>query len=247
MGRAYEVRLPVVLYKQYSDETDADNPFYGFEYDFTGPRAKLAEEFGVPSLFDSDLLETDDRTRGFYANNRHLIMGGKRTGTNLHFDPKATCAWNQLLFGRKKWVFFPPCKDREFLEKIGSRTCSSGTARAGSALRWWMDRGQQLDGGSMGMLEVIQEAGDLVFIPPGWWHAVVNLEFCVAVTKNHLIPATLAKAWPQLVNDWPMFTRYLQLKAPGVIEPIIAATGLASQESEEACVEWMSECVNARQ
>jgi histone arginine demethylase JMJD6 len=34
------------------------------------------------------------------------------------------------------------------------------------------------------MYEVIQEPGDIIFVPQNWWHAVINLENSVAITQN---------------------------------------------------------------
>merc|ERR1712070_1294770 len=36
-----------------------------------------------------------------------------------------------------------------------------------------------------------QASGEMVYVPPGWWHAVVNLESSVAVTHNVLHRQTL--------------------------------------------------------
>ncbi|CAL1170201.1 unnamed protein product, partial [Cladocopium goreaui] len=37
-----------------------------------------------------------------------VLVGGHRTGSNMHKDPKWSSAWNTLLCGRKRWVMFPP-------------------------------------------------------------------------------------------------------------------------------------------
>jgi hypothetical protein len=117
MGKPYPIRLPLALYKEYADTTLADGPFYGFEYDFADSRVAFLKDYSIPKYFQEDFFDHDELMRKFYPNNRHLIIGGERTGTNLHFDPKGTSAWNTLLVGRKKWALFPPGTDMDYIQK----------------------------------------------------------------------------------------------------------------------------------
>lgn len=39
---------------------------------------------------------------------RWLIIGPHRSGSSFHVDPNATCAWNAVVSGAKKWILFPP-------------------------------------------------------------------------------------------------------------------------------------------
>ena len=32
----------------------------------------------------------------------------------------------------------------------------------------------------------MQEGGEIVYIPPGWWHAVLNVQSCLVVSYNYL-------------------------------------------------------------
>jgi hypothetical protein len=40
-------------------------------------------------------------------------------------------------------------------------------------------------------LECVCRAGEIMFVPRGWWHCVVNLEFSVAVTQNYVSRSNL--------------------------------------------------------
>jgi hypothetical protein len=42
------------------------------------------------------------------CNFRWLIIGPHRSGSSFHVDPNATCAWNAVVSGAKKWILFPP-------------------------------------------------------------------------------------------------------------------------------------------
>ncbi len=41
-------------------------------------------------------------------------------------------------------------------------------------------------------LETVCEAGEVMFVPRGWWHCVLNVEDTVAVTQNYVSDCNLA-------------------------------------------------------
>jgi len=63
---------------------------------------------------------------------------------------------------------------------------------------------------NMGMIECIQYPGETIFVPAGWWHAVLNLDFTIAITENLLIPETLPRVWPELKSTWTKFAEFLE-------------------------------------
>jgi hypothetical protein len=68
-------------------------------------------------------------------------------------------------------------------------------------------------------MEIIQRPGDLVFIPSGWYHMVINLEESVAVTQNFVNEHNLLRVLKFLKNKpdkrlWKLFSEKLQRQKP---------------------------------
>jgi len=74
---------------------------------------------------------------------------------------------------------------------------------------WWRDvRAKLVEAGEadeLGMLEVIQEPGETIFVPWGWHHAVLNLGWTVAVTQNLILPPMLPGVLNRLREKFPRF------------------------------------------
>ena len=74
----------------------------------------LSQDFQVPPIFNCDdllsLLPSEQRPPYQW-----LIIGPARSGSPVHTDPMATSAWNALLSGKKRWIFFHPDTPKELL------------------------------------------------------------------------------------------------------------------------------------
>jgi len=43
--------------------------------------------------------------------------------------------------------------------------------------------------------EFTQHAGETIYVPQGWWHAVLNITDTVAITQNYCSPRTFDNSW----------------------------------------------------
>ena len=193
----------------YARATDDDAPFgiYDAEFGDEGtPTARLAAAYDVPAFAAEDAFAR--AAAGPRPPWRWILMGGPRSGTGMHVDPLHTHAWVHLCEGRKRWLMLPPDTTAAALATVGvaeGRQLPSGQffARHGDAAA-----------DLPGAVEFVQEAGELVYVPAGWTHAVLNLDATVAVTHNY---ATLTPACVEATakEEPEFFMRLLRGFSPG--------------------------------
>jgi hypothetical protein len=174
-------------------DSDDDSPFYLFDKRcFTRPEtSELATHFTVPPYFAEDLfalLPVDQR-----PDYRWLIIGPRWSGSSFHKDPNGTSAWNATISGSKKWVFYPP---NSIPPGVMVSDDQSEVRTPSSLKEWFQYYYRQATTNRSGLpppIECITRPGDVVFVPSGWWHCVVNLEPSVAVTQNFVCAANLKR------------------------------------------------------
>mmetsp|Transcript_1501 Transcript_1501/g.3314 ORF Transcript_1501/g.3314 Transcript_1501/m.3314 type:complete len:435 (-) Transcript_1501:69-1373(-) len=181
-------------------------------------RASLLDDYKVPKCFDApDLFqsmiagdgedsdegdENDDDDKPEMPPYRWILIGPPRSGTGLHIDPLGTHAWVTLIEGAKRWVLFPYGTDKT---TIGMQDPQIPSAIWFSSE--WYQKSIELNPGA---IEILQYPGETVYVPAGWPHLVLNLEFSTAITHNY-------------ATEYPSFSRIL----------------LATEEEEpEMSVQW---------
>ena len=189
-----------VDYMRSDSHKSCDFPYYLVETNFEGARAVLLDDYHPPPALADNLADVPGT-----SSKPHWLLGGSRTGSLLHTDTRCACGWNACLFGRKRWLLLPPATD---VSALGLLPYSGGPA---GWLEDHLDSLQTLSatGGLTGMRECIQEAGDLVFIPAGWHHCVVNLTASCAIAQTLITPSALPAAWHHLCQRWPAFSASL--------------------------------------
>lgn len=192
-------------------------PLYVFDGGFGEKAPVLLRHYSVASLRvfgDSFGASADDEAEGHGGEDyfrpmgkqhrpdfRWLVVGPQRTGAPWHTDPHGTSAWNALLCGRKRWSLYPP--DRvppgvQVQRDAGGRVVEFHAPL--SASQWYLKVFPTLPL-SQKPIELIQRAGDVVFIPSGWWHQVLNLDETVSVTQNYVSAANLSTVTEDLFSS----------------------------------------------
>lgn len=172
---ADEVRVKMTMrdFLIYMRENKEYKPLYVFDSSFQRRAPGLLQDFGIPQYFWEDLFAAlDEQHRPAF---RWFLMGSARSGSPFHRDPNGTSAWNAVTHGHKRWALYPPWMNYVPGQEPDGRHVNSH--------KWWSLVYPRLPPHEK-PIEFIQGPGDLIFIPSGWWHAVLNLDETLSVTQN---------------------------------------------------------------
>jgi hypothetical protein len=133
-----------------------------------------------------------------------LIVGPKRSGSVFHIDPNATHAWNATITGRKRWIFYPPgVTPPGVLPSANGDEVALPLSLGEWLLQFWdehLKRGKFAPQNEK-PIEFTAFPGDIVFVPHGYWHLVVNLDDRnVAITHNYCSQSNL-KSVLKIIRD----------------------------------------------
>ena len=100
-----EITLP--NYLSFASQIKDKNPLYIFDDMKSEGVKRMKEDYKVLPFFNdlfSSLLPPTQRPPDY----QWIIIGCEASGSPFHKDPLSTSAWNALIIGKKKWIFFPP-------------------------------------------------------------------------------------------------------------------------------------------
>ncbi|KAL2366715.1 hypothetical protein RJZ56_000300 [Blastomyces dermatitidis] len=159
-----------------------------------------------PPPFSEDLFSALGPDR---PDHRWLIIGPPRSGSTFHKDPNATSAWNAVLRGSKYWIMFPSHAAGTSSNNSGAGAGSGGAllpsppgvyvsadhseVTSPLSIAEWFVGFHGAARRMQGCVEGVCAAGEVLHVPSGWWHLVVNLEeeeeeeagaAVIAITQN---------------------------------------------------------------
>jgi len=139
-----------------STEMSADPPYFLMPAEEMGD---ISADYHSSHLFDPPefMWPTANRTKKTL-----FSLGPPNAGAYFHAH---SAAWNAVIHGSKRWFLFPP-------------PASNYGPKHGSMVDWVQSVYPTL---TQRPVECVQKAGEILFIPTGWFHGVLNLEDTVAV------------------------------------------------------------------
>ena len=174
------------------DNNSDESPLYLFDKNFAAKmglnttHSRIREPNGrvpaywPPRCFGEDFFSVLGSQR---PDNQWLIIGPARSGSTFHKDPNATSAWNAVLRGSKYWIMFPGNPARLPPPGVYVSPDQSEVTFPLSIAEWLLNFHAPARR-TPGCLEGICDEGEVLHVPSGWWHLVVNLRASIAITHN---------------------------------------------------------------
>ncbi|GAM26611.1 hypothetical protein SAMD00019534_097860 [Acytostelium subglobosum LB1] len=221
--------IPMKLkdYANYMSTQLDEEPLYVFDQSFGEKAPNMLKDYAVhDKFFPEDLFQYQGEKRPHY---RWIVIGPPRSGAPWHIDPAGTSAWNSLVSGRKRWLMYPPS-----INPIGVELEDIVEKFYGSpgSLLWLLEVYPYLPPDQR-PIECIQNPGETIFVPGGWWHMVLNLEESIAVTQNFCDSQNFDRVCTDLAHgresDYHSFKEAL-LKEKPEYEPKFKAFELADSQ-----------------
>jgi histone arginine demethylase JMJD6 len=189
------VRIKLKYFFEYMKKNNDDSPLYLFEKDIGDKKEykPIIKNYTIPKYFKDDLFGLMDQSER--PPHQWYLIGPKRSGTTIHVDPLNTSAWNTSLHGYKLWILFP----NHIPKWIANGKQFKKPSEDSEAIDYFakiLPRLKESEGKeNLEYIECIQRPGETIFVPGGWWHAVLNLSDSMAVTQNFCSHFNFDSVW----------------------------------------------------
>lgn len=223
--RQEAVQWPLSLFSQYLHSNRDESPLYLFDCNSIAMKT-LKKEYQAPEIFKQDLFTLFEDCRPDHA---WLIIGSLRSGSTFHKDPNNTSAWNAALSGRKLWIMLPPGVTPPGVstdEEESEVTSPVGLAE-------WVLSGFYNDAVKMPEAQIgITFPGECMYVPSGWWHAVINLDDSVALTQNFVPEVKLGSVLHFLKNRRKQTSGFRPARVRAALGNIMTKVPKEEQDSD---------------
>lgn len=185
------ISMTIADYIDYLETGDRKQSLYFFDFPvFEFP--EFSEDYEVPVYWHNLLANLPEKVFNKYLKQyTYLIIGGKESSIGLHVDYFCTQAWLAVIYGRKRLILIPPDQQKFVYD--------------GEVDAFNPDLEKFPLYANVKPVEFILNPGQMLYIPPNWWHQAENLENTIALGVN-------------TVNEWNF---EMVLHAANEVNPII--------------------------
>lgn len=162
----------------------------------------LYDQYKVPGYFDNWYKKLPKEEQ--VASLSWIYIGTRNSFTSLHQDVLMSSAWNAVFEGQKLWVFYPP-EQRDYLYQGQVNPFNPDLGRFPKFVH---ARPQVC----------LQQPGEIVYTPSGWWHAVLNTKAGFALTENFINESNIVHVKNELIvqQAWDALDKLERLKRSAV-------------------------------
>ena len=151
------------------------------------------ELYSTPKYFTSDWLNEywQDQNDDY----KFVYLGPKNSWTPFHSDVFGSFSWSANVAGFKKWIFVQKGLEpdniydiSEILPLNNSQPSTQDTfdCKIHENVRYF---------------EIIQGPGEVIFVPSGWYHQVLNLTDTLSINHNWFNGTNIKYVWFQLEHE----------------------------------------------
>jgi hypothetical protein len=183
-------------YFNYMETSDEVDPYYLTNAKFH-LKTEMMNDYQIPPYFENKKIIKDWLLS--FRKLSWMYIGAKNTFSRLHLDIFDTNAWNAVVSGKKIWLFYDPGQ-AEYLYYGQVNPFEPNLIKYPKFI-------------NAKPIVCVQNPGDVVFTPSGWWHTVYNEEAGVSITENFVNEINSEMVKRQLLEHRKLIKNIL-LRAP---------------------------------
>lgn len=108
--------------------------------------------------------------------------------TPFHSDVFSSFSWSTNIFGTKQWLLIYPNEETKLLDNFNNLPFNITE--------------QMLREKNCAYVCLIQNAGDTIFVPTGWWHQVQNIDHTISINHNFFNGCNVSQVWSALLDSY---------------------------------------------
>ena len=194
----------------HSDEEEEEKVhcYYLKDWKFLVQNPEHHDAYTCPKYFEDDWLNASMKSAY-----KFVYLGQAGTSTRLHADVLSSYSWSTNLVGRKRWHLIPPYYTI-FLFDIFGQTLAPHLNYSKDAASTMLYPGLSM--ARRNAFEIIQEEGETIFVPSGWYHQVENLESTnstLSINHNWINGYNISWSWQRINRE---LSRYNERNASSI-------------------------------